>query len=88
MQAPEGKDSTGSEFGGADYAVFIVTLVAAVLIGVYTAVKNGRRITIAEYMLGSNSLHPIPVLLSLLGGWISAVSIMGREVPCMLSDAC
>lgn len=88
MQASEGQESSGSKFGTVDYVVFVFTLVAAVLIGVYTAVKNCRRVTIHDYMLGGNKLHPVAVMLSLLGGWISAVSILGKELFYMLNNVC
>lgn len=88
MDTSGGQDSSDSTFDGVDYVVFVLTLVTAVAIGVYTAMRNGQRDTINEYLLGGKKLNPMAVLLSLLGGWISAISILGKELLCMLSDAC
>lgn len=84
MTVPLRKESTGSKFGDADYAVFVLMLVASVLIGIFSAVRNGRRVTINDYLLGGRSMPPFAVALSLLGGWISAISVLGKEHHCMI----
>lgn len=73
-----GGESSSTEFGDTDYAVLVLMLVASVLIGVYSVVKNGRRVTVNDYLLGGRNMSPLAVSLSLLGGWISAMSILGK----------
>ena len=65
-------------FGATDWTVFVLMLVASVLIGVGSAVRDRRRATIHEYLLGGRNMPPMAVGLSLLGGWISAISILGK----------
>lgn len=76
--APVRKDAADFHFGAADWAVFVLMLVVSMLIGVISAVRDRRRATTHEYLLGGRNMPPLAVGLSLLGGWVSAVSILGE----------
>nr|XP_053629338.1 sodium-coupled monocarboxylate transporter 1-like isoform X1 [Cherax quadricarinatus] len=65
-------------FTTVDYTVFILMLVVSVAIGVISAVRSRDKATTQEYLLGGRAMSPVPVALSLLGGWISAISILGK----------
>nr|XP_053636275.1 sodium-coupled monocarboxylate transporter 1-like isoform X2 [Cherax quadricarinatus] len=67
-----------SKFTVADYTVFTLLLVVSVGIGVYSAFKSRRVVTTQEYLLGGRTMPLLPVALSLLGGAISAISILGN----------
>ncbi|KAG7158071.1 Sodium-coupled monocarboxylate transporter 1-like 7, partial [Homarus americanus] len=73
----DSNNTSGPNFTPIDIAVFSIMLTASVLIGVYSGLK-GRVTTTQEYLLGSRNLSPIPVLFSLLGGVISAISVLGQ----------
>lgn len=72
-------DASDFHFGTADWTIFVLMLVASLLIGVVSAVRDRRRATTHEYLLGGSNMPPIAVGLSLLGGWISAISILGKS---------
>lgn len=65
-------------FEAADYAVFGCTLGVSAAIGVFYAIKDRNRNTTEEYLLGGRSMHPIPVAMSLLSSFISAITILGN----------
>nr|KAG5692606.1 hypothetical protein BaRGS_030034 [Batillaria attramentaria] len=50
----------------ADYAVFVITILISVAIGVYYAFSGGRQRTISEYLVGSRAMKFLPVAISLL----------------------
>lgn len=64
-------------FHWADYAVFGATLAISASIGIYFAIKNRNKNTTDEYLLAGRSMHPIPVAMSLLSSFISAITILG-----------
>ncbi|XP_071532402.1 sodium-coupled monocarboxylate transporter 1-like [Panulirus ornatus] len=65
------------KFTVVDYVLFSLMLVASIGIGVYSAIKSRGKANTQEYLLGGRAMSPAPVALSLLGGWISAISILG-----------
>jgi len=65
----------GAGFHWADYIVFIAMLAISLGIGLYHA-WQGQSST-AEYLMGGRNLKMIPVALSLLVSFISAISILG-----------
>nr|XP_045614099.1 sodium-coupled monocarboxylate transporter 1-like [Procambarus clarkii] len=71
-EAPEVK------FTPVDYTLFILMLVASMGIGVVSALRSRGKASTQEYLLGGRTMSPVPVALSLLGGWISAISILGN----------
>ncbi|KAK3867908.1 hypothetical protein Pcinc_026669 [Petrolisthes cinctipes] len=72
------KGLSESHFSPADYALFSLMLVASLGIGVVSAVRSRGKESTNEYLLGGRSMSPIPVTLSLVGGVVSAISVLGR----------
>ena len=66
------------QFAAADYAIFIFLIIASILIGVYFGVKEWSTATTKDYLIGGRDMHPVPVFLSLMGGFISALSVLGK----------
>ncbi|XP_069959861.1 sodium-coupled monocarboxylate transporter 1-like isoform X1 [Cherax quadricarinatus] len=77
-ETPVSEGVVGSKFTLVDYAVFAALLVVSVGIGVYSAFKSRGVVTTLEYLLGSRTMPVVPVALSLVGGAISAISILGN----------
>ncbi|XP_028405437.1 sodium-dependent multivitamin transporter-like [Dendronephthya gigantea] len=63
-------------FHVADYAVFGLTLVLSVAVGIYHAVIS-KPSTTKEYLLASRKMMSIPVALSLLASFMSGITILG-----------
>lgn len=61
----------------ADYTVFGATLAISAFIGIFYAIKDRKKNTTDEYLLAGRSMHPIPVAMSLLSSFISAITILG-----------
>ena len=64
-------------FSGADYAVFACTLLISSGIGVYHALTGGRQRTTSEFLLADRNMNPIPVAISLVASFISAITFLG-----------
>ncbi|XP_072313179.1 sodium-dependent multivitamin transporter-like [Eucyclogobius newberryi] len=64
-------------FTAADYAIFAVLLGASLAIGVYYALSGGRQRTTREFLLADRSMGCLPVSLSLIASFQSAVAIIG-----------
>ena len=60
-----------------DYTLFSLMLVASIGIGVYSAIKSRGRESTHDFLVGKGSMSALPVALSLLGGVISAISMLG-----------
>ncbi|XP_053629337.1 sodium-coupled monocarboxylate transporter 1 isoform X2 [Cherax quadricarinatus] len=76
MEATENPVIT--KFTPVDYAIFSLLLVASAAIGVVSAIKSRGKASTQEYLLGGRTMSPVPVVFSLLGGWISAISVLGN----------
>lgn len=64
-------------FTGADYAVFSVCLAFSASIGLYFGCTGGKQSTNQEFLLADRNMHPIPVALSLVASFISAITVLG-----------
>ncbi|XP_030627005.1 solute carrier family 5 member 6a [Chanos chanos] len=64
-------------FGTVDYVIFAVLLVASAGIGLFYAFSGGRQRTTQEFLLADRSMSCLPVSLSLLATFQSAVAILG-----------
>uniref|UniRef100_A0A673MEE3 Solute carrier family 5 member 6a n=1 Tax=Sinocyclocheilus rhinocerous TaxID=307959 RepID=A0A673MEE3_9TELE len=64
-------------FSTVDYVIFVVLLVASAGIGLYYAFSGGRQRTTQEFLLADRSMRCLPVSLSLLATFQSAVAILG-----------
>ena len=64
-------------FHTADYIVCSLTLAASAAIGLFYAIKDRKRTTTDEYLLAGRGMHPLPVAMSLVSTFISAITILG-----------
>ncbi|XP_045134455.1 sodium-coupled monocarboxylate transporter 1-like [Portunus trituberculatus] len=82
MEATEAASAINTiefHFGVADWTIFVLLLVVSVLIGVGVAVRDRGHASPLQFLLGGKNMPPIAVALSLLGGWVSAISILGNS---------
>ncbi|XP_063958267.1 sodium-coupled monocarboxylate transporter 1-like [Lytechinus pictus] len=63
--------------GAWDYVLFAIMLVVSAAIGIYSACSGGRQRTADEYLLGNREMSIIPVALSMMVSYISAISVLG-----------
>ncbi|KAM6912210.1 solute carrier family 5 member 6 [Xenentodon cancila] len=64
-------------FTVADYVIFAVLLAASAGIGLYYALSGGRQRTTQEFLMADRSMRCLPVSLSLIASFQSAVAIIG-----------
>ncbi|XP_028250425.1 solute carrier family 5 member 6 isoform X2 [Parambassis ranga] len=64
-------------FEVADYVIFAVLLAASMGIGLYYALSGGRQRTTQEFLMADRSMRSLPVSLSLIASFQSAVAIIG-----------
>lgn len=60
-----------------DYIVFAIMLGISLLIGLYYALKDRKKKTVDEFLLGGRKLKIFPVAMSILASFTSAISILG-----------
>uniref|UniRef100_A0A8C9VPX6 Sodium-dependent multivitamin transporter n=1 Tax=Scleropages formosus TaxID=113540 RepID=A0A8C9VPX6_SCLFO len=72
-----GRGGAVKHFSAVDYVIFAVLLVASAGIGLYYAFSGGRQRTTQEFLLADRSMSCLPVSLSLLATFQSAVAILG-----------
>lgn len=60
-----------------DYVIFAILLAASLGIGLYYALSGGRQRTTQEFLMADRSMHCLPVSLSLIASFQSAVAIVG-----------
>ncbi|XP_071755325.2 solute carrier family 5 member 6a [Centroberyx gerrardi] len=65
------------QFSTVDYVIFALLLVASAGIGLFYAFSGGRQRTTQEFLLADRSMSCLPVSLSLLATFQSAVAILG-----------
>uniref|UniRef100_A0A8C1TE42 Sodium-dependent multivitamin transporter n=1 Tax=Cyprinus carpio TaxID=7962 RepID=A0A8C1TE42_CYPCA len=71
-------DPTGQKyFTIIDYVIFALLLVASMAIGLYYAFTGGRQRTTQEFMYADRSMKCLPLSLSLMATFQSAVAIIG-----------
>uniref|UniRef100_A0A7N9ANT1 Sodium-dependent multivitamin transporter n=1 Tax=Mastacembelus armatus TaxID=205130 RepID=A0A7N9ANT1_9TELE len=68
---------TSMHFTTVDYVIFTVLLVASAGIGLFYAFSGGRQRTTQEFLMADRSMSCLPVSLSLLATFQSAVAILG-----------
>ncbi|XP_059830168.1 solute carrier family 5 member 6a isoform X4 [Hypanus sabinus] len=64
-------------FSMADYIIFALLLIFSSVIGLFYALSGGRQRTTQEFLLAGRSMTFVPVALSLLATFQSAVAILG-----------
>ncbi|KAK2879135.1 hypothetical protein QQF64_010718 [Cirrhinus molitorella] len=60
-----------------DYVIFVLLLVASMAIGLYYAFTGGRQSTTQEFLFADRSMKCLPLSLSLMATFQSAVAIIG-----------
>lgn len=65
------------QFGTVDFAVFGVMLFLSTCIGIYHAFTGGKQRTTKEFLFANRGMMGIPVALSLLASFMSAITILG-----------
>ncbi|KAK7477614.1 hypothetical protein BaRGS_00031162 [Batillaria attramentaria] len=61
----------------ADYAVFGLTILISIGIGIYYALSGGRQRTTSEYLVGGRTMQFIPVAISLMVSFESSIMMLG-----------
>ncbi|XP_071353577.1 solute carrier family 5 member 6 [Trachinotus anak] len=69
--------SDQKHFAVLDYVIFAVLLAASMGIGLYYALSGGRQRTTQEFLMADRSMSCLPVSLSLIASFQSAVAIIG-----------
>lgn len=69
--------SNQKHFAVADYVIFAALLAASISIGLYHALTGGRQRTTQEFLMADRSMRSLPVSLSLIASFQSAVAIIG-----------
>ncbi|NXS23176.1 SC5A6 protein, partial [Mystacornis crossleyi] len=65
------------EFTAIDYSIFALLLVLSSAIGLFYALSGDRQRTVQEFLLANRDMSCLPVALSLLASFQSAVAILG-----------
>ncbi|XP_071835571.1 sodium-coupled monocarboxylate transporter 1-like isoform X2 [Apostichopus japonicus] len=63
-----------------DYIVFIMLLAVSAGIGVYHACTGGKQSTTKEFLLADRNMNALPVAMSLVASFISAITYLGTPV--------
>lgn len=69
-----------NKLGVLDYLVFASILVISCGIGFYHAWKDRHKQTVSNVLLAGRNMHPIPVALSLVASFMSAITLLGVPV--------
>lgn len=77
LKTSEMDPSEQKHFTVLDYVIFGVLLLASVGIGLYHALIGGRQRTTQEFLMADRSMRCLPVSLSLIASFQSAVAIIG-----------
>jgi Na+/proline symporter len=64
-------------FHPADYVVFGLMLLVSAGIGIYHGCTGGKQRTTSEYLLGNRSMKTLPIAISLLASYLSAITLLG-----------
>ena len=65
------------QFGRVDFAVFGIMLFLSTAIGIYHALTEGKRRTTKQFLFANRGMIAIPVTLSLIASFMSAITILG-----------
>ncbi|CAL4065793.1 unnamed protein product, partial [Meganyctiphanes norvegica] len=67
-------------FAATDYTIFSLLLIISLLVGIFSGrkgLKDGS--TTKDFLIGGQTMNPVAVSLSLAGGVISAISVLGNS---------
>ncbi|XP_077864160.1 sodium-dependent multivitamin transporter-like [Saccoglossus kowalevskii] len=74
MKSP---DDQVHQFGIVDYIIFSVMLGISAGTGLYHAFSGGGQKTTSKFLMADRSMYSIPVAISVLASFVSAISILG-----------
>lgn len=63
----------------ADYVVFSIVLAFSAVIGIYYACTGGKQKTATEFLMANRQMGILPVSLSLLASFMSAIVMLGTS---------
>ena len=66
-----------SPFTAVDYVLFGLMLAGSAFIGIFYAIKDRNRNNTKEFLLAGGKMNPIPVSLSILASFMSAITLLG-----------
>lgn len=69
-----------NQFGILDYVIFAAVLIISGVIGFYHAWKDRNNQNLKQFLLAGGNMHPIPVALSLVASFMSAITLLGVPV--------
>jgi len=61
-----------------DYVVFGGVLAISASIGIYYGCTGGKQKTTSEFLMADRKMHLLPVTLSLLASFMSAITLLGK----------
>uniref|UniRef100_T1JCV4 Sodium-coupled monocarboxylate transporter 1 n=1 Tax=Strigamia maritima TaxID=126957 RepID=T1JCV4_STRMM len=70
-----------------DYIIFVLTLIVSLLIGLYYAFTGNKQKTVQEYLVGNRNMGVLPVAMSLLATFLSAMGMMVIPAEIYMYDA-
>lgn len=85
--SPEFVDTVKKTFGTADYIIFVLMLAISAGIGVFHACTGGKQRTTNEFLMANRNMNPIPVGMSLVASFISAITFLGTPAENYLRGA-
>jgi len=68
---------TIAPFTALDYALFGLMLAGSAAIGIFYAIKDRNANSTKEFLLAGGNMNPIPVALSILASFMSAITLLG-----------
>ncbi|XP_014671167.1 PREDICTED: sodium-coupled monocarboxylate transporter 1-like [Priapulus caudatus] len=69
---------TATTFSYIDYIVFALSLLLSAAIGVYHGCVGSKQTTTDEFLMGGKNMGVIPVALSMVASFLSAISLLGQ----------
>lgn len=66
-----------NKFNVVDYVLFGIILSVSAGIGLFYAIKDRHRQNTKEFLMAGGDMHPVPVALSLLASFMSAITLLG-----------
>ncbi len=72
-------------FHWADYLILAAVLLTSLFIGLIPAFIGGKQRTQSEYLMANRSMHIVPVSMSILMSFISAILILGMPAEVYIS---
>jgi len=66
-----------NRFSAWDYVVFAIILAIASVIGLYYGCTGNKQSSTAEFLMAGRSMSVLPVALSLLASFMSAITLLG-----------